>query len=855
ILKDNALNRNAGNYMGGNIAAGMIEKKLGLPSRYLNTNTLAIMTKEDAAFINYCYGMGDKETARQYIYQLAELANQLVGKEKADKIAKLPWGIRFAREAMDQFSYGVSSFHTGLADVFTDHRTPTTVKEVKSSAITENQRERGWGGAADVINPALVSAGNMAPSVALGLAGGAAAGALSNTAAGASTLGVLATEGLSHAGTISMGLSAGGKAKQEALRMGYGKDAAKVYGIINGISETCLQEIMGGVITLGQPQWLEALGDSILNSVKNPVARVMVRQALNAASETTEEVMQDILDPVFKGVSLNEKYLNDHPEAKQLLNTALSTVISTLLMNGMGGDMLNTAKTETAVQRLSESYGLSVADARFMLNTYSDLMNREGGNLDIEDYNKFNELVAVIESNLPSDVIDAIQRGETDLISYGASRYGAESGKLDRNIAKLSEGKQTETLDATDHTAELANLKGKAKARYLIDASPTGKVGDLYFTTADGKAMDVKNMGLKQKTNFNIAQKLAKAFPNIRIVAHDNLYGIDGVNHVVEGQAPEIHVSLNGSAMVMTTAAHELLHQVEKTDAKAYKNIQSYLTTLLDESEIATTEKNVASKYGIEYTVDEKGNKVFKDEKTQKNFESEVAAHLVEKVLTDDSFLDRIIRDSDPKNRTARAKLINGLKDVIDRVAKALRGESTVSGKLYKLQRTIEKAYREMSKSDLTATKTETEEADFEAVEKDEKQKEEVPATEKKAKTVKTRSAEIGEGENLVAQKGVEGVQRLGSPNQLDMFGGMVDTSTDEAVNELKERIVDRAVDALEKQKQEWAEAKNQWRVSDSEYLSLAEKYRDGTASAEDINALNKAVEEAARKAGYTRKV
>jgi hypothetical protein len=733
VLKDNALNRNAGNYVGGNIAAGQIEKKLGLPSRYLNTNTLAIMTKEDAAFINYCYGMGDKETARQYIYQLAELANQLVGKEKADKIAELPWGIRFARESMDQFSYGVSSFHTGLADVFTNHRTPTTVKEVKSSAITENQRERGWGGAADVINPALVSAGNMAPSIALGYAGGAAAAALSNTAAGASTLGVLATEGLSHAGTISMGLSAGGKAKQEALRMGYGKDAANVYGIINGISETCLQDLMGGVVTLGQPQWLEALGDSLLNSVKNPVARVMVRQALNAASETTEEVMQDILDPVFKGVSLNEKYLNDHPDAKQLLNTALSTVVSTLLMNGLGGDILNTAKTETAVQRLSESYGLSVADARFMLNTYSTLMSKKGGDLDIEDYSKFNELAAVIESNLPSDVIDKIQKGETDLISYGASQYGAVSGKLDRNIAKFSEGKQAETLDATDHTAELSNLKGKAKARYLIDASPTGKVGSLYFTTTDGKTMDVKNMSLTQKANFNIAQKLAKAFPNIKIVAHDNLYGIDGVNHVVEGQAPEIHVSLNGSAMVMTTAAHELLHQVEKTDAKAYKNIQSYLTTLLDESEVATTEKNVASKYGIEYTVDKNGNKVFKDAKAQKTFESEVAAHLVEKVLTDDSFLDRIIRDSDPKNQTARAKLINGLKDVIDRVTKALRGEPTVSGKLYKLQRTIEKAYRDMSKADLTATETETEEADFEAVEKNEKQKEEVvkEATEK----------------------------------------------------------------------------------------------------------------------------
>ncbi|MBQ2212764.1 MAG: hypothetical protein II410_07740, partial [Ruminococcus sp.] len=41
-------------------------------------------------------------------------------------------------------------------------------------------------------------------------------------------------------------------------------------------------------------------------------------------------------------------------------------------------------------------------------------------------------------------------------------------------------------------------------------------------------------------------------------------------------------------------------------------------------------------------------------------------------------------------------------------------------------------------------------------------------------------------------------------------------------------------------------------RATDAEYLSLAEKYRDGTASAEDIDVLNNAVAEAARKAGYT---
>ncbi|MBO4847851.1 MAG: hypothetical protein J5586_01725 [Clostridia bacterium] len=78
-------------------------------------------------------------------------------------------------------------------------------------------------------------------------------------------------------------------------------------------------------------------------------------------------------------------------------------------------------------------------------------------------------------------------------------------------------------------------------------------------------------------------------------------------------------------------------------------------------------------------------------------YESELAAHLVEKVLVDDTFLDRIIRDSNPKNQKARARLVNQLRDTVSRMAKVLSREPSVSGKIYKLQRTIEKAYSAMS--------------------------------------------------------------------------------------------------------------------------------------------------------------
>lgn len=749
---------NPGSDIGKNIA---FEKALGLPSGYMSRAAVHALANDKAsvAFINYCYATDREDLAKQFIFDYVEAANAVEGNATADKIsALLPDNWKWIPEFMYHLGYGASTAITNKIDFFRG-KTPTRASEYTSQGIVANEIERGWSEKkATRYQGALTSAGENLADMGIGMAVGGGLGAVAGAVGG--TAGTVIGEVASHAPGALMGWSAAGRAKQDMLRKGYDMKTATAYGIFSGISEAVLQEKVGGFFGLGDHGALTKALEGAVSDIPSAAGRTVVNMALDNLSEIGQEEFGDILDNIYKCYVLHEDVDAYEEFKKQWADTAVTTALSTLLIGSFGvpGHFM----TEVSAGSAAKTAGISLSDFRFLQETENDI--RDGRRVKPAALDRFNALTAKLFAAMPESVVEQINKGEMKASDWLASREGRVLGsinrvneKLDEKIAKFSEGKQTETLDATDHTAELANLKGKAKARYLIDASPTGKVGNLYFTTTDGKAIDVKNMGLKQKTNFNIAQKLAKAFPNIKIVAHDNLYGIDGVNHVVEGQAPEIHVSLSGSAMVMTTAAHELLHQVEKTDAKAYKNIQSYLATLLDESEIATTEKNVASKYGIEYTVDEKGNKVFKDEKTQKTFESEVAAHLVEKVLTDDSFLDRIIRDSDPKNRTARAKLINGLKDVIDRVTKALRGEPTVSGKLYKLQRTIEKAYRDISKADLTATKTETEEADFEAVEKNEKQKEEAPATEEKAKTAKTRSAEIGEGENLVAQKGVEG--------------------------------------------------------------------------------------------------
>ena len=94
----------------------------------------------------------------------------------------------------------------------------------------------------------------------------------------------------------------------------------------------------------------------------------------------------------------------------------------------------------------------------------------------------------------------------------------------------------------------------------------------------------------------------------------------------------------------------------------------------------------------------------------------------------------------------------------------------------------------------------------------------------------------IRSGRNLsyLLNRVLEGVKNMGDPNQVDMFGGMYDLSTEEAVNAQKEKIVDRAIKATEEWKAQRAEEAKRYSSRDAAYMPLAEKYRDGTATEED---------------------
>lgn len=140
----------------------------------------------------------------------------------------------------------------------------------------------------------ITSIGNMAPSIAIQLAVTALAYFCPPSAGIALAL-------MQNASTLSMGLSATGNAREQALQQGLNNSQAWLYGILTGSSEALLERVLGGIRGLSMDPNLEkrllskAIGEYFESGFGGFISDMF--------SEGLEESIQEILDPVFKGLA------------------------------------------------------------------------------------------------------------------------------------------------------------------------------------------------------------------------------------------------------------------------------------------------------------------------------------------------------------------------------------------------------------------------------------------------------------------------------------------------------------------------------------------------------------------------
>lgn len=181
-------------------------------------------------------------------------------------------------------------------DDFVLGTTPDPKERSELSAIESAKQDHG--ALYNVLLDLGVNIGDNAPSWIIGGAAGAAAkgfGAAVKTAQGIANT--------ASAGT--MFLSAGSAAYSQAIEEGYSAKQAQNYGVITGLSEAFLEKALGGIAGMGG----KITGKSVEAAIKNiekAGLRMLAEGTIDMAGEFTEEYLQEILDPVFRNITLDE---------------------------------------------------------------------------------------------------------------------------------------------------------------------------------------------------------------------------------------------------------------------------------------------------------------------------------------------------------------------------------------------------------------------------------------------------------------------------------------------------------------------------------------------------------------------
>ena len=127
-------------------------------------------------------------------------------------------------------------------------------------------------------------------------------------------------------GAATLGLSAGGNARERGLQLGMENKEAWVYGALSGLSEAGLQYVMGGVSKLGNG----AFSKTMEGFIKSPLLRNMI-------SEGAEESLQEILDPAFIAFSSKGRIIED-VDWGQVAESGIMGMLAAGLIGG--GDIL-----------------------------------------------------------------------------------------------------------------------------------------------------------------------------------------------------------------------------------------------------------------------------------------------------------------------------------------------------------------------------------------------------------------------------------------------------------------------------------------------------------------------------------
>ena len=254
-----------------------------------------------------------KDKALEYLRDTAESLNSQWGETRAKEILGIDNGfLKTVSAGLLGLEAGLDQWSTGVAQIIKGEALPTSGVQYASAEISNS-----LDGLGKYAYGATVTVGNMLPSIfaskLLGMAG----------------VGTKLAQGI---GSTVLGASAGGNAYGQALKEGYGESQAQTYGVLVGVSEATLQNLIGGIGSLG------GVTDELLlakaKMIDSSLLRLSAKFGIKLGSEIVEEELQNFLEPAFRSILFGEDY--DAPTMEEILETAIVTALSTGALEGGG---------------------------------------------------------------------------------------------------------------------------------------------------------------------------------------------------------------------------------------------------------------------------------------------------------------------------------------------------------------------------------------------------------------------------------------------------------------------------------------------------------------------------------------
>lgn len=320
------------------------------------------ITKDQQNILKYWYLKEGIEKANDYVDQLEDQINRYKGLEDACSFIST-LNTNDSKDVMDKISDvfgttgegigdGINTFLEGMDNYFTTNKVPSELEYKKMFILAmlngdESQftnEEMGYKVSDEFLEKrkALANiyefsnaAGNMLPTIAMtaivtaaseGLAGVATSGILEESAS-AMTKEVL-TQGIKTgaqvAGNVTMGVSAAGNAKKQALEQGSTIGEAMIYGTLSGISEGAFEYFLGGLPGLSKTE------------------TGFIKEMIN---EGKEEGLQEIVSAM-----LGKSVLGDDINLDELTeNTAKSFAMGAVMAAAMNGGRIVIGKGITTI--------------------------------------------------------------------------------------------------------------------------------------------------------------------------------------------------------------------------------------------------------------------------------------------------------------------------------------------------------------------------------------------------------------------------------------------------------------------------------------------------------------------------